>query len=59
MPELKTAFIANMRALLGEEAGAFFRALEEAPSLALRHPPRVGGATPGKEKDEAGGGGGV
>ena len=36
MPELKTAFIANMRALLGEEAGAFFRALEEAPSLALR-----------------------
>ena len=25
-----------MRALLGEEAGAFFRALEEAPSLALR-----------------------
>ena len=36
MPELKPGFIANMRALLGEEAGAFFRALEEAPSLALR-----------------------
>ena len=36
MPELKPEFIANMRALLGEEAGAFFRALEEAPSLALR-----------------------
>ena len=35
MPELKPGFIANMRALLGEEAGAFFRALEEAPSLAL------------------------
>mgnify|MGYP005774755757 CR=1 FL=1 len=36
MPELKPGFIANMRALLGEEAGAFFRALEEAPTLALR-----------------------
>ena len=36
MPELKPGFIANMRALLGEEAGAFFRALEEEPSLALR-----------------------
>ena len=36
MPELKPGFIANMCALLGEEAGAFFRALEEAPSLALR-----------------------
>ena len=36
MPELKPEFIANMRALLGEEAGAFFRALEGAPSLALR-----------------------
>ena len=36
MAELKAGFIANMRALLGEEAGAFFRALEEAPSLALR-----------------------
>ena len=36
MPELKPGFIANMRALLGEGADAFFRALEQAPSLALR-----------------------
>ena len=46
MPELKPEFIANMRALLGEEAGAFFRALEEAPSLALRPHRGVEAAAP-------------
>ena len=46
MPELKPEFIANMRALLGEEAGAFFRALEGAPSLALRSHRGIEAAAP-------------
>ncbi len=46
MAELKAGFIANMRALLGEEAGAFFRALEQAPSLALRPHRGMGAAEP-------------